>query len=42
MTTSATLAATGANLTLPLGLAAVFLGLGGLGVLRLQRRRQRM
>ena len=36
----ATLAATGTNLALPLGLAAVLVGLGGLGVLRLQRRQR--
>ena len=39
-TVPATLAATGTNLTLPLGLAAVLVGLGGLGVLRLQRRQR--
>ena len=38
-TVPATLAATGTNLTLPLGLATALLGLGGLSVLRAQRRR---
>ena len=37
-----TLAATGTNLTLPLGLATALLGLGGLGVLGAQRRRRRV
>jgi len=41
MTTSASLAATGTNLTLPLGLAAVFLGVGGVGILESWRRRRR-
>ena len=38
---TAKLAATGTNLTLPLGFATAFLGLGGLGVLGSQRRRRR-
>ena len=42
VTATATLAATGINLTLPLGLATALLGLGGLGVLELQRRRRRI
>ena len=42
ITTSASLAATGTNLTVLLGLAAVFVGLGGLGVLGVQRRRRRI
>jgi hypothetical protein len=37
-----TLAVTGTNLTLPLGLATALLGLGGLGVLGAQRRRRRV
>ena len=41
ITTSASLAATGTNLTLPLGLAAVFLGVGGVGILESWRRRRR-
>jgi hypothetical protein len=39
---TAKLAATGTNLTLPLGFATAFLGLGGLGVLGSQRRRRRI
>ena len=42
ITTPASLAATGTNLTVLLGLAAVFVGLGGLGVLGVQRRRRRI
>ena len=41
-TVPATLAATGTNLTLPLGLATALLGLGGLSVLGAQRRRSRI
>ena len=37
-----TLAATGTNLTIPLGLATALLGLGGLGVLGAQRGRRRV
>ena len=40
-TPSAQLAATGFNLTVPVGLAAMLLGFGGLGVLGAQRRRKR-
>ena len=38
---SGTLAATGMNLTIPLGLATALLGLGGLGVVESQRKRRR-